>query len=157
MKQNIVGFVVKQIGIGVLFLILIAINLGCGFLYMVFDAMTDPRGTMAAREEKIRENVIPALLERNGLDACPVKCLPKDDSARFRIEVADPSRYEAIAEDVFRLERTIRSVRTNQVYILEFDHDSETRGLTVGFFTPDAINDPPQGWRTPALWINTGE
>ncbi len=152
MKQNIVGFVVKQIGIGVLFLILIAINLGCGFLYMVFDAMTAPRGTMAAREEKIRENVIPALLERNGLDACPVKCLPKDDSARFRIEVADPSRYEAIAEDVFRLERTIRSVRTNQVYILEFDHDSETRGLTVGFFTPDAINDPPQAWRTPALW-----
>ena len=121
MKQNIVGFVVKQIGIGVLFLILIAINLGCGFLYMVFDAMTDPRGTMAAREEKIRENVIPALLERNGLDACPVKCLPKDDSARFRIEVADPSRYEAIAEDVFRLERTIHSVRMNQVYILEFD------------------------------------
>ena len=81
-----------------------------------------------------------------------MKCLPKDDSARFRIEVADPSRYEAIAEDVFRLERTIRSVRTNQVYILEFDHDSESRGLTVGFFTPDAINDPPQAWRTPALW-----
>ena len=152
MKQSIIWIVAKHIGTGALFLILIAINLGCGFLCMVFDAMTDWRGTMAAREEKIRENVIPELLERNGLEACPVKCLPKDDSARFRIEVRNPSRYEAIAEDVFRLERKIRSVRTNQVYILEFDHDSESRGLTVGFFTPDAINDPPQAWRTPALW-----
>ena len=152
MKQHIVGFVLKQIGIGVLFLILIVINFGCGFLYMVLDAMTDPRSTMAAREEKIRKNVIPELLARNGLESCPVKCLPKDNSARFKIVVADPSRYEAITADVIRLERPNRSVRTNQVYILEFDHDSESRGLTVGFFTPDAINDPPQAWRTPALW-----
>ncbi len=152
MKQNNVGVVVKHIGIGVLFLILIVINLGCVFLFLVFRDMTDPRGTMAAREEKIREKVIPELLERNGLDACPVKCLPEDDSARFRINVADPSRYEAITEDVIRLERPNRSVRTNQVYVLEFDHDSESHGLTVGFFTPDAINDPPQAWRTPALW-----
>jgi len=157
MKQDIVGFVVKQIGVCFLFLIFIGINLGCGFLYMVFDAMTDWRGTMAYREEKIREKIIPELLERNELDACPVKCLPEDDSARFKIDVADPSRYESITADVIRLERPNRSVRTNQVYILEFDHDSENRGLTVGFFTPDAINDPPQGWRTPALWINTGE
>ena len=157
MKQHIVGFVLKQIGIGVLFLILIVINLGCGFLYMVLDAMTDPRGTMAAREEKIRKNVIPELLARNGLESCPVKCLPKDNSARFKIDVADPSRYEAITADVIRLERTIRSVRTNQVYILEFDHDSESRGLTVGFFTPDAINDPPQAWRTPSLWESPAE
>ena len=152
MKRNIVWFIVKQIGIGVIFATLIVINLGCVFLFLVFRDMTDPRGTMAAREEKIRENVIPELLERNGLDACPVKCLPEDDSARFRIEVADPSRYEAITEDIIRLERPNRSVRTNQVYILEFDHDSESRGLSVGFFTPDAINDPPQAWRTPALW-----
>ena len=152
MKQDIVGFVLKQIGIGVIFATLIVINLGCAFLFLVFRDMTDPRGTMAAREEKIRENVIPELIERNGLEACPVKCLPKDDSARFRIEVADPSRYEAITEDIIRLERPNRSVRTNQVYILEFDHDSESRGLTVGLFTPDAINDPPQAWRTPALW-----
>ena len=152
MKQDIVGFVLKQIGIGVIFATLIVINLGCVFLFLVFRDMTDPRGTMAAREEKIRENVIPELIERNGLEACPVKCLPKDDSARFRIEVADPSRYEAITEDIIRLERPNRSVRTNQVYILEFDHDSESRGLSVGFFTPDAINDPPQAWRTPALW-----
>ena len=157
MKQDIVWFVVKQIGVGFLFLIFIGINLGCGFLYMVFDAMTDWRGTMAYREEKIREKIIPELLERNELDACPVKCLPEDDSARFKIDVADPSRYESITADVIRLERPNRSVRTNQVYILEFDHDSENRGLTVGFFTPDAINAPPQGWRTPALWINTGE
>ena len=157
MKQSIIWIVAKHIGTGALFLILIAINLGCGFLCMVFDAMTDWRGTMAAREEKIRENVIPELLERNGLEACPVKCLPKDASARFRIEVADPSRYEAITEDIIRLERPNRSVRTNQVYILEFDHDSESRGLTVGFFTPDAINDPPQAWRTPALWEGTAE
>jgi hypothetical protein len=157
MKQDIVWFVVKQIGVGFLFLIFIGINLGCGFLYMVFDAMTDWRGTMAYREEKIREKMIPELLERNELDACPVKCLPEDDSARFKIDVADPSRYESITADVIRLERPNRSVRTNPVYILEFDHDSENRGLTVGFFTPDAINDPPQGWRTPALWINTGE
>lgn len=152
MKQSIIWIVAKHIGTGALFLILIAINLGCVFLYMVFDAMTDWRGTMAAREEKIRENVIPELLERNGLEACPVKCLPKDDSARFKIDVTDPSRYEAITADVIRLERPNRSVRTNQVYILEFDHDSESRGLTVGFFTPDAINDPPQAWRTPSLW-----
>ena len=157
MKQNHVGVAVKHIGFGILCLILVTINLGCGFLYVVFDAMTDPRGTMAAREEKIRKNVIPELLERNGLDACPVKCLPEDDSARFRIDVADPSRYEAITADVIRLERPNRSVRTNQVYILEFDHDSESRGLTVGFFTPDAINDPPRAWRTPALWMNTAE
>lgn len=152
MKQSIIWIVAKHIGTGALFLILIAINLGCGFLCMVFDAMTDWRGTMAAREEKIRENVIPELLERNGLEACPVKCLPKDDSARFKIDVTDPSRYEAITADVIRLERPNRSVRTNQVYILEFDHDSESRGLTVGFFTPDAINAPPQAWRTPSLW-----
>ena len=152
MKRNIVWFIVKQIGIGVIFATLIVINLGCVFLFLVFRDMTDPRGTMAAREEKIRENVIPELIERNGLEACPVKCLPEDDSARFRIEVADPSRYEAITEDIIRLERPNRSVRTNQVYILEFDHDSESHGLTVGFFTPDAINDPPQAWRTPALW-----
>ncbi len=157
MKQDIVWFVVKQIGVGFLFLIFIGINLGCGFLYMVFDGMPDWHGTMAYREEKIREKMIPELLERNELDACPVKCLPEDDSARFKIDVADPSRYESITADVIRLERPNRSVRTNQVYILEFDHDSENRGLTVGFFTPDAINDPPQGWRTPALWINTGE
>ena len=157
MKQSIIWIVAKHIGTGALFLILIAINLGCGFLCMVFDAMTDWRGTMAAREEKIRENVIPELLERNGLEACPVKCLPKDDSARFKIDVTDPSRYEAITADVIRLERPNRSVRTNQVYILEFDHDSEGHGLTVGFFTPDAINDPPQAWRTPALWENTAE
>ena len=152
MKRNIVWFIVKQIGIGVIFTMLIVINLGCVFLFLVFRDMTDPRGTMAAREEKIRKNVIPELLERNGLDACPVKCLPEDDSARFRIEVAIPSRYEAITEDIIRLERPNRSVRTNQVYVLEFDHDSERHGLTVGFFTPDAINDPPQAWRTPALW-----
>ena len=152
MKRNIVWFIVKQIGIGVIFATLIVINLGCVFLFLVFRDMTDPRGTMAAREEKIRENVIPELIERNGLEACPVKCLPEDDSARFRIEVADPSRYEAITEDIIRLERPNRSVRTNQVYVLEFDHDSESRGLSVGFFTPDAINDPPQAWRTPALW-----
>jgi hypothetical protein len=157
MKRNIVWFIVKQIGIGVIFATLIVINLGCVFLFLVFRDMTDPRGTMAAREEKIRENVIPELIERNGLDACPVKCLPKDDSARFRIEVADPSRYEAITEDIIRLERPNRSVRTNQVYILEFDHDSEGHGLTVGFFTPDAINDPPQAWRTPALWKGPAE
>lgn len=157
MKQSIIWIVAKHIGIGVLFLILIVINLGCGFLYMVLDAMTDPRSTMAAREEKIRENVIPELLERNGLEACPVKCLPEDDSARFKIDVTDPSRYEAITADVIRLERPNRSVRTNQVYILEFDHGSESRGLTVGFFTPDAINDPPQAWRTPSLWESPAE
>ena len=157
MKQSIIWIVAKHIGTGALFLILIAINLGCGFLCMVFDAMTDWRGTMAAREEKIRENVIPEMLERNGLEACPVKCLPKDDSARFKIDVTDPSRYEAITADVIHLERPNRSVRTNQVYILEFDHDSESRGLTVGFFTPDAINDPPQAWRTPSLWESPAE
>ena len=157
MKRNIVWFIVKQIGIGMIFATLIVINLGCVFLFLVFRDMTDPRGTMAAREEKIRENVIPELLERNGLDACPVKCLPEDDSARFRIEMADPSRYEAITADVIRLERPNRSVRTNQVYVLEFDHDSEGHGLTVGFFTPDAINDPPQAWRTPALWKGPAE
>ena len=59
MKQSNIWIVAKHIGIGVLFLILIVINLGCGFLYMVLDAMTDPRDTMAAREEKIRKNVIP--------------------------------------------------------------------------------------------------
>ena len=157
MKRNIVWFIVKQIGIGVIFATLIVINLGCVFLFLVFRDMTDPRGTMAAREEKIRENVIPELLERNGLEACPVKCLPKDDSARFKIDVTDPSRYEAITADVIRLERPNRSVRTNQVYILEFDHGSESRGLTVGFFTPDAINDPPQAWRTPSLWESPAE
>lgn len=152
MKRNIVGFVLKQIGIGVFFTTLIVINLGCGFLFLVFKGMADPRGTMAAREEKIREKVIPELLARNGLESCPVKCLPEDDSARFKIDASDPSCYEAITADVIQLERPNRSVRTNQLYILEFDHDSESRGLTVGFFTPDAINDPPQAWRTPALW-----
>jgi hypothetical protein len=152
MKRNHTGIVVKHIGIGVIFAMLIVINLGCGFLFLVFKDMTDLRSMLAYREEKIRETILPELLERNGLDACPVKCFSEDDSARFRIEVADPSRYEAIAADVFRLQRTIRSVRTYQVFILEFDHDSESRGLTVGLFTPDAINDPPQAWRTPALW-----
>ena len=32
------------------------------------------------------------------------------------------------------------------------DHDSESRGFTVGLFTPDVMNPPPQTWRTPALW-----
>ena len=68
MKQNHVGVAVRHIGFGILCLILVTINLGCGFLYVVFDAMTDPRGTMAAREEKIRKNVIPELLERNVLN-----------------------------------------------------------------------------------------
>ena len=49
------------------------------------------------------------------------------------------------------------SIKTVQSQGDRANHDSENRGLTVGFFTPDAINDPPQGWRTPALWINTGE
>ena len=35
MKQNLVWFVAKQIGIGFLFLILIGINLGCVFLFPV--------------------------------------------------------------------------------------------------------------------------
>ena len=165
MKPNTSGGFLNSRGVNIALGSLLALNWLCvalgviifGYSYLAWNSYQSLyRNWEFESEKNVRDWIVPRLVQENALKECPVKHAAFG-CTHFRIDAASPDQYEKITEDIIRLERPNRSVRTNQVYILEFDHDSESRGLTVGFFTPDAINDPPQAWRTPALWENAAE
>ena len=118
-----------------------------------FSEMNDFRATNARLERGFREVwVVPQLLEQTGIETCLVKQVSKSET-HFKIE-ADPSRYAEIAEAFipFLEEKTYES---DARFVLEFDHDSESRGLTVCLIREERAHSPLhelEAWRTPAFW-----
>ena len=127
---------------------LLALILGAAF-----SEMNDFRATNARLERGFREIwVVPQLLEQTGIETCLVKQVSKSET-HFRIE-ADPSRYAEITEAFipFLQEKTFES---DARFVLEFDHDSETHGLTVCLFREESVHPrlhELEAWRTPAFW-----
>ena len=118
-----------------------------------FSEMNDFRATNARLERGFREVwVVPPLLEQTGIETCLVKQVSKPET-HFKIE-ADPSRYAEITEAFipFLREKTYES---DARFILEFDHDSESRGLTVCLIREERVHPrlhELEDWRTPAFW-----
>ena len=128
--------------------VLLALILGAAF-----SEMNDFRATNARIERLYREvRIVPPLVERTGIETCLVKQVSKPET-HFKIE-ADPSRYAEIAEAFipFLEEKTYeRDAR----FILEFDHDSESLGLTVCLILEERVLPrlhELEDWRTPAFW-----
>ena len=118
-----------------------------------FSEMNDFRATNARLERGFREVwVVPPLLEQIGIETCLVKQVSKPET-HFKIE-ADPSRYAEITEAFipFLREKTFES---DARFVLEFDHDSESRGLTVCLIKEEMVHPRLHelgAWRTPAFW-----
>ena len=118
-----------------------------------FSEMNDFRATNARIERGFREVwVVPPLLEQTGIETCLVKQVSFEET-HFKIE-APPSRYAKITEAFipFLEEKTYeRDAR----FILEFDHDSETRGLTVCLVREERVHPrlhELEDWSTSAFW-----
>ena len=127
---------------------LLALMLGAAF-----SETNDFRATNARIEDAYRKvMIVPPLIERIGIETCLVKQVSKSET-HFRIE-ADPSRYAEITEAFipFLLEKTVEG---DARFILEFDHDSESRGLSVCLVREERVHPrlhELEAWRTPAFW-----
>ena len=132
---------------------LLALMLGAAF-----SETNDFRATNARIEDAYRKvMIVPPLLERTGLPNCLIRQVSFSET-HFRIE-ADPSRYAEITEAFipFLLEKTVEG---DARFILEFDHDSENRGLSVCLIREERVHPrlhELEAWRTPAFWNNTAE
>jgi len=118
-----------------------------------FSEMNDFRATNARIERGFREVwVVPPLLEQTGIETCLVKQVSFEET-HFKIE-ADPSQYAEITEAFipFLEEKTYeRDAR----FVLEFDHGSETCGLTVCLIRNERFYSrlhDQEAWRTPDFW-----
>ena len=130
------------------FVILSFVNAILGF---VFLCAYGEKGVVLSSVDNIEkqyreERIVPPLVERTGIENCLIKQVSFEET-HFMIK-ADPSRYAEITEAVFPLlEKTYeRDAR----FILEFDHDSESRGLTVCLIREESHE--LKAWRTPPLW-----
>ena len=127
------------------------------FLVLVLGAAVSEtngfRATNARIERAFREVwVVPPLLERTALPNCLIKQVSFSET-HFKIE-ADPSRYAEITEAFIPFLRE-KAVEGDARFILEFDHDSETRGLTVCLIREERVHPrlhELDAWRTPAFW-----
>ena len=127
--------------------VILALILGAAF-----SEMNDFRATNARIENAYRKvMIVPPLVERTGIETCLVKQVSHSET-HFRIE-ADPSRYAEIAEAILPL--LDKTYERDARFILEFDHDSETRGLTVCLIREERVHPrlhELEAWRTPAFW-----
>ena len=127
---------------------LLALVLGAAF-----SETNDFRATNARIEDAYRKvMIVPPLIERTGIETCLVKQVSKSET-HFRIE-ADPSRYAEITEAFIPFLRE-KTVEGDARFILEFDHGSETRGLTVCLVREERVHPrlhELEAWRTPAFW-----
>ena len=118
-----------------------------------FSEMNDFRATNARLERGFRKVwVVPQLLEQTGIETCLVKQVSKSET-HFKIE-ADPSRYAEITEAFIPFLRE-KTVEGDARFILEFNHDSVSRGLTVGLVREERVHPrlhELEAWRTPAFW-----
>ena len=127
---------------------LLALVLGAAF-----SETNDFRATNARIEDAYRKvMIVPPLVERTGLQNCLIRQVSHSET-HFRIE-ADPSRYAEITEAFipFLLEKTVEG---DARFILEFDHGSEPRGLTVCLVREERVHPrlhELEAWRTPAFW-----
>ena len=127
--------------------VLLALILGAAF-----SEMNDFRSTIARLENAYRKvRIVPPLLERTGIETCLVKQVSFSET-HFKIE-ADPSRYAEITEAILPL--LDETYEGDARFVLEFDHDSESRGLTACLIREE--RDHPrlhelEAWRTPAFW-----
>ena len=117
-----------------------------------FSEMNDFRATNARIERGFREVwVVPQLLEQTGIETCLVKQVSHSET-HFRIE-ADSSRYAEITEAFLSL--LDKTYERDARFVLEFDHGSETRGLTVCLIRNERFYSrlhDQEAWRTPAFW-----
>lgn len=127
--------------------VLLALILGAAF-----SEMNDFRATNARLERGFREVwVVPPLLEQTGIETCLVKQVSFEET-HFKIE-ADPSRYSEITEAILPL--LDKTYERDARFVLEFDHDSESRGLTVCLIREERVHPrlhELEAWRTPAFW-----
>ena len=127
--------------------VILALILGAAF-----SEMNDFRATNARIERCFREVwVVPPLLEQTGIETCLVKQVSFEET-HFKIE-ADPSRYAEITEAILPL--LDKTYERDARFILEFDHDSETRGLTVCLIREERVHPrlhEQEAWRTPSFW-----
>ena len=110
------------------------------------------RSTIARLENAYRKvRIVPPLLERTALPNCLIKQVSFSET-HFKIE-ADPSRYAEITEAILPL--LDEAYEGDARFVLEFDHDSETRGLTVCLIREERVHPrlhELEAWRTPAFW-----
>ena len=127
--------------------VILALILGAAF-----SEMNDFRATNARIEKAYREVlIVPPLLEQTSIETCLVKQVSFEET-HFKIE-ADPSRYAEITEAILPL--LDKTYERDARFILEFDHDSETRGLTVCLIREERVHPrlhEQEAWRTPAFW-----
>ena len=126
---------------------LLALVLGAAF-----SETNDFRATNARIEDAYRKvMIVPPLIERTGIETCLVKQVSKSET-HFKIE-ADPSRYAEITEAILPL--LDKPYEGDARFVLEFDHDSESRGLTVCLIKEEMVHPrlhELEAWRTPAFW-----
>ena len=127
--------------------VLLALVLGAAF-----SEKNDFRATNARIEDAYRKvMIVPPLIERTGIETCLVKQVSHSET-HFRIE-ADPSRYAEITEAFLSL--LDKTYERDARFVLEFDHDSESRGLTVCLIREERVHPrlhELEAWRTPAFW-----
>ena len=127
--------------------VILALILGAAF-----SEMNDFRATNARIERFYREKlIVPPLLEQTSIETCLVKQVSFEET-HFKIE-ADPSRYSEITEAILPL--LDKTYERDARFILEFDHDSETRGLTVCLIREERVHPrlhELEAWHTPSFW-----
>ena len=127
--------------------VLLALMLGA-----TFSEMNDFRATNARIENAYRKvMIVPPLVEQTGIETCLVKQVSHSET-HFRIEAA-PSRYAEITEAFLPL--LDKTSERDARFVLEFDHDSESRGLTVCLIREERVHPrlhELEAWRTPAFW-----
>ena len=136
------------------FVILSVVNV---ILILILGAVCGEKNVVLASiarlEKAYREEwFVPPLLEQTGIETCLIKQVSCEET-HFKIE-ADPSRYAEITEAFIPFLRE-KTCEDDARFILEFDHDSESRGLTVCLIREESVHPrihELKAWRTPAFW-----
>ena len=152
MKRNAFWNRIDKAGKGTFVMLSVVNVLLALILGAAFSEMNDFRATNARIERLYREvRIVPPLVERTGIETCLVKQVSHSET-HFRIE-ADPSRYAEITEAFLPL--LDKTYESDARFVLEFDHDSESRGLTVCLIREERVHPrlhELEAWRTPAFW-----
>ena len=135
------------------FVILSFVNAILGFVFLcAYGEKGVVLSSVDNYEKQYREErIVPPLIERTGIENCLIKQVSFEET-HFMIK-ADPSRYAEITEAVFPL--LDKTYERDARFILEFDHDSESRGLTVCLIREERVHPrlhELEAWRTPAFW-----
>lgn len=138
------------------FLFLPVVNVILGLLLgAAYSEMNVVRIAVAGIEKTYREELaMPPQLEQTGIETYLIKQVSFEET-HFKIE-ADPSRYEEIMEVFIPFLRE-KTNGDDARFVLEFDHDSESRGLTVCIIQGEKFHPrfhDMEAWRTPAFWNN---